>query len=124
MLDYFRGRRPWRQLLRFVDKLPGHSRFMAELAQDEQLAELWLAQHGEDEPQPKPPLAGYDLTAQKLDNLCDAITHLRQVLLAVNGNKTGKPDLVPRPETAIDRVKARRSMEWHYSIVAQLLPSQ
>jgi len=103
LLDYFRGRRPWRQLLRFLAGMPAHSRYMAALADDEATARRVAADRTR---RPAPmTMAGYDPMIARLDTVIDVL---------VAAHSTGStPPRMPRPVTALDRLAARDARSRH-----------
>lgn len=102
LLDYFRGRRPWRQLLRFLRGMPAHSHYMAALADDEATARRIAAARGRPAPMT---MAGYDPMIARLDTVIDVL---------VAAHSTGStPPRMPRPVTAMDRLAARDAWDRH-----------
>jgi hypothetical protein len=85
------------------------------LDNDERLAEvaLRLSLPGSEElATPQVPLVGYDAVAARLDNVFDAINALHETLVR-RYTKRGtsiQPVRAFRPETAVERVKRRKSM--------------
>lgn len=110
MLDYFRGRRPWGQFLRFVTRLPNHGHYKALLADDEDYARAVTA----DQPAEPSPMTmlGYGPVESRLDTLIDVL---------VAANCTGTPPKTPRPVTAFTRLSTRDTRNRHRARVAALL---
>lgn len=108
------GRRPWRQLVRLLARLPRHSHYRAALYDaDDYAAHVVGAQSNTDAEQPKPSLVEYDQIALRLDNVFDAVNAVKETLIAVHSKKgnQGQPNRAPRPETAIERAKRRATAE-------------
>jgi hypothetical protein len=102
LLDYFRGRRPWRQLLRFLTRMPAHSHYMAALADDEATARHAAAARRRSAPMT---MAGYDPLVSRMDTLIDCF---------VAAHSTGStPPRMPRPVTAMDRLAAGDARDRH-----------
>jgi hypothetical protein len=113
LLDFFRRRRPWPQLLRFLERLPIHSHYKAALADDDEYAQVVLSfQHGK--PAAPMNMVGYDAVASRLDTVID-------VLIAANS--TGTPVRMPRPVTAFERIAASNARSRHRQRVAMILSS-
>jgi hypothetical protein len=106
--------RRYRLLLNVIDGLPSNSHYVAALAEDDDLAM--------NSPEPKartPRLTEYSPeTAAIVDRLGDVIS----AVIAAAGGTPPKIPPYPRPETAADRVRARRRMERHYDTVRRVLP--
>lgn len=111
MLDYFRGVKPWRQLLQIVHNLPADSHFQSALAMDEDRAQRLLELYGDadDAPKPKPvaPL-GYTLEAMLLLRVIDMLKVVSASIAALGGGKPKHIEPEPRPTTAFELAKARR----------------
>lgn len=115
LLDFFRGRRPWGQLERILNHLPRYSLYKAAVDDDEEFAEL-AAQllHGGSQQSSKVPLVRYDEVVVRLDNVYDVLNAINETLIAVNSKRKSAvqhPNRAPRPETASQRLKARRRRE-------------
>ena len=125
LLDWFRGTRPWPQLLRLVDKLPPLSQFRRAVSDDDDLAARAAA--GALTGPGKPTLQHWteldDLKATIIDGFA-----LVQLAIASQHTPKGKqpPKFrpTPRPKTAWHRAQRRRDEAAHQDIVAQVLPSQ
>jgi hypothetical protein len=125
VLDFVRGRRPWRQLERILARMPRDSHYRAALDDDDEYAELITKfRSGEEsEKTPKVPLVGYSEVALRLDNLFDAVNAVRETLMAVYSKKNSKPSPVraKRPETAMQRAARQKSMTKLQSIEERML---
>jgi hypothetical protein len=120
-LDWFRGHRPWAQLLRVIGRLPPQSHYKAALADDDELAER--------SPPPVPgaprvPLTGYSRTHELLAALLDAVNELHATLTAAHTKGGKRPPVrrTPRPVTALQRAEHRRTAATLTSIEAKMLP--
>ncbi|HEX8632244.1 MAG TPA: hypothetical protein VF755_29145 [Catenuloplanes sp.] len=112
--------RRWRRLLNLIDGLPRTSAYAEALADDEQLAEQLL-----DRP-PGPgrvPMSEFSPELEMLTNVFDRLGELIQAVTAAAGGKPPKVRPHPRPRTAMDRVRQRRSMAKHRTVVARMLPA-
>lgn len=108
LLDWFRGRRPWPQLLRLVDRLADGSRYRAALLADEDLARERI-ESGAEPPDGKhaPPLIGETQDRMLLRAAVSVLLRLEHATYAVHaGKKAGRPPQPLRgPETAEDRLR-------------------
>lgn len=128
LLDFFRGVRPWPQLLRLLDRLPRHSHYKAAIANDEHLAQQLL-----DQTKPadrsagpgRPPITEYPVLAELLANQLDELRELHATLIAVNSKKGKRPKVppTPRPESAVMRLEKQRTMAILADIEQRMLPS-
>lgn len=118
----WRSRR-WKRLLRIIDQLPAHSRLAEARLDDEQVAEQILA-FEDKHPNAKPSRRVSDFTPEVdlLSTLVDRVGELTQAVVAAAGAQPRKVTPVPRPKTAVDRVRARRSLAKHRRLVARVLP--
>lgn len=111
----FRRRRPWGQLERILERLPRHSLYRAALDDDEEYAELAARMLDEEPPrESRVPLVRYDEVVLRLDNVFDVLNAINETLIAVNSKRKSAvqfPNRAPRPETASQRLKARRKRE-------------
>lgn len=115
LLDWFRGDRPWPQLLRILARLPEGSRYTAALLGDDDLARQRLAETDDDPDEDpdrrrsrRPPLVGesYDRALRRAT--VSSLMRVEHAIYAVNAPK-GKGGKPPRPllgpETAQDRLR-------------------
>jgi hypothetical protein len=125
LLDYFRGVRPWPQLLRLVDHLPPLSHFRRAIADDDDLARRAALSAAGRAVSGPPRLSQWtemdDLRATLMDGF-----QLVQLAIASAHTPKGKspPKFRPttRPRTAWQRDQKRRDEAAHQDIRAQLLP--
>jgi hypothetical protein len=115
LLDFFRGRRPWPQLLRLVARLPEHSHYKAALVQDERYAEAVLATEQAGTMPHHQPLVGWTREAAVIADLFDRLT-------ALMASDPGKVTPYPRPKTAVDRARADAALARHKARVRLMLP--
>lgn len=116
VLDWFRGRRPWPQLLRLVQHLPPESHYKAALLDDEELAteRIEAEERGELAPpsrKSRPSLVGESQERALLRAIASALPRIEHAVFAVNApkGKAGRPPSgLPSPETAEDRVRSQR----------------
>lgn len=116
----WRARR-WRRLVDFIDGLPTHSHFAEAMSNDEELAEAILDQP-DDGPPKKPTrrLSEFSADVEVLSVLTDRVTELINVTVASRGGKPRKVPPMPRPATAVQRVRSRRQYDKHKWTVARV----
>lgn len=127
MLDYFRGDRPWPQLVRLLDRLPQLSNYARALADDDEVAEMLADRgHGPEEAKGRrPSVASWEPLDELLATMADGFNALRQTTIAVNTPKGKKiPPLTPtaRPLTASERHERRLERQTLDEIVALATP--
>ena len=111
--DYFRRRRPWRELRIILRRLPTSSHYVAAKRNDPEYAErVAAATSGEGRPlawSPSPSEWNLlcELTAGVFDRLGDLITLTQNVHRGKDAAAQKPPDRFPRPVTEIERAKAR-----------------
>ncbi len=123
LLDWFRGRHPWPQLLRLLRRLPEHSQYQLAISDCDEL-------YADVEPAPKrrrPPLQAWSAERELLATLHDVASLIQVAIVAVNtpkGKKAPSFKAVPRPETAADRARRRREQQTHAEIVEMFKPRE
>lgn len=131
--EYFRGDRPWPQLIRFLTGLPSESRYKSAIYTNEKLAEEMVKaqrlieqierdrmlengvappeeEEGEDPRTTPTSFFGWTREADLLAQLNDNIKVLTSTLIGVNLPKGKRPPRVrptPRPVSAVEAVKRR-----------------
>lgn len=113
LLDYFRGHRPWTQLIRVLGRLPEGSRYAAAVLSDEDLARERLAAAGDvdddetEERSSRPGLVGETQDRALLRAVANGIQRLEWAVFAAQvGKKAGRPPKgMKSPETAEERVR-------------------
>lgn len=119
LLDWFRGERPWRQLIRLLDQLPPSSRFIIAKRDDPEEA-LAVARVLRDHRAMgrggyRPPAAEWntatELQAAVLDRLGEVVALLADMPIAGKKRKAKPPKRTARPETAIERAQKQLSVE-------------
>lgn len=121
LLDWFRGERPWSQLLRFINRLPNHSHYKSAILDDDEVARQTV-QSGM-KAQNRKTMLGFTPEVSALLDLTSWVKNLYGLTHAVNAD--GKyPDLpaTPYPETAFDRLRKVDFMARHHRRVQMLLP--
>ncbi len=94
---------------------------MEALAEDEELAEQMLKQP--DPPKaPRRRMADWSPTVEILTAILDRLGEVAMAIAALGGAKPRKLPRAPHPVTAVERVRNRKRMEKHRSVVARLLP--
>ncbi len=115
--------RRWRHLLNIIDQLPRDSAFAEALSNDEGLAEALLKM-----PQrpglPTRRMREWSAEVELLSALVDRTAELIQAVAATKGAKPKQVRWMPRPVTAIQRLRARARKAKHNSLVARLLPGR
>lgn len=106
-------------MLRLIDRLPPHSRYVAALLDDpdtaRQLADL---------PEPEDSslsMAGFDPTRALLSALLDAINNNTAATIAAAGADPPKFDPAPRPVTELDRARNRLRHDTRRALAALAL---
>jgi hypothetical protein len=126
LLDFFRGVRPWPQLLRLMDHLPPLSHFRRAVADDDDLARrAELAALGRPSSRGAPSLAHWTEMDDLIATLTDGFTLVQLAIASANTPKGKSPPKfrpTPRPRSAWQRAQSRRDETVHQEIVAQLLP--
>lgn len=128
LLDFFRGARPWPQLLRQMARLPAGSRYIAAVLDDEEVAARRLEEQ-EREPRQRrrreQSLVGETTEVAMLREILNGIRAVRWAVVAVQAQKgkAGKPpEPVRGPRTAEDRLKERRALDQARSMMGVLTP--
>lgn len=125
LLDWFRGRRPWPQLARLLNRLPEGSRYVAVILDDEDLAAERIAA-GVEPPTPRkrPPLEGETQDRMLLRALVSAVHRVEHAVYAAQaGKKAGKPPRpLPGPDTADERVRDRLADQELEALFDQVTP--
>lgn len=110
-----------------IDHLPRHSAFAEAVSQDEQLAKSMVDQG--DSPAagkgPRRRLSEFTPAVELLSVVADRVGELITVTAAVRGG--GKPHRMkpmPRPTTALERIREKRRLAAHRSLVARVLPGK
>lgn len=109
--DYFRRRRPWRELQIVLRRLPSSSQYVAARRNDPEYAE-WVASLPDEAKQSWAPSSSEwdllcELTAAVYDRLGELITLTANVNRAKDASAQKPPPRFPRPVTEIDRARAR-----------------
>lgn len=117
--DYFRGTRKWTEFYRLIHRLPAHGHFKASLLDSEEDAAV-LLERGE------PTTFGMrDWTYERelLSALVDSVRSLHSSFVAANtkGGKGFEVKPLPRPVTAIDRIKKRQRWQRHHELARLVL---
>ena len=92
------------------------------MADDEDMARSYLAEHG-DQPARPPRVAEWNPLRAELANITDRLAELIGAVIAVNGGKPPQLQPRPRPVTALDRVRHTLREEQHNALVLRLLPN-
>ena len=129
LLDFFTGDRWWAQLYRLLDRLPAWGHYKSALVMDEAWARYIcdLEDAGEETPpgaddEMMSPL-GYGPIVQRLDLLADRVMAVRTAVQASYSEKHEEPSFepLPRPETALDRERERRTRSLLEEVDAQFM---
>lgn len=115
--DFVRGRYPWGKFLRLVDALPTNSHYKDRLLSDPDIAaDLLAAERASDEYQipgtgeaPEPDFTDESPSYQLLRVLTEAVQML--VYLTASNANNNPPEPLPRPRTALDKLKQEQVFE-------------
>lgn len=131
LLDWFRGRRPWPQLDRYLRRMPEGCRYHAALLADEDLAARQIEQE-QDTPDDedgdgsrRPPLVGETQGLSLLRSAVSALLRVEHAVYAAQApkNKRGRPpDPIKGPLTAKDRLLDEIGTAEVYDIFDQVTP--
>lgn len=116
--EAWRARR-WRYLLNLIDQLPRDSAYIEAFANDDLAAEQIVDRN---EPPARPRLSEWSPVVELLTALLDSQRELIQVVAWTRGAKIRSLEPLPRPLTAVDRVRRRRRDAKHRALTARLLP--
>lgn len=125
ILEFWRARRPWPQLLRLAERLPDHGHYKVAIRDDDELARRQAEAEAADPAQPQSPKS---VDARVWTPERAVLTDLADILLAIHASleaqRTGqrqRPTPMPRPRLARDRVDAALAMERHQERVRMML---
>jgi hypothetical protein len=128
IFDYFEGVRPWGQLVRFVNHLPGYSATGRAMADDDELA-AWREQQmtpAQRARGPRPPkVTEWTFGDELLTTMVDMATAIRTTLVALQtpkGRQAPKFKPARRPITAAQRIERRKEQQTVADIVAIARP--
>jgi len=125
MLDFFRGEMSGDALLDFIDHLPTDSAYFAEMAEDEEYAELLLDQEAAGQAAPAAPrMTEYGPQVRALAAVYDRLSYLVSVQIARANKTPPRFDPYPRPVTALERKRRARTQHKHSALVARLVPNR
>lgn len=128
LLDFFRGKRPWAQLVRIVERLGPWSHTGRAIADDDDLQrerEARLGVKAAAKRSGRPRLQDWSETDEILATLRDVAERISVTVVQVNTEKgKSKPRFTPvrRPRTAVDRAELRRDLDTVSEIVAAATP--
>lgn len=116
--DFIRGRRKWTEFYRLISRLPRHGHFYASLLDNERDA-AELVKRGE-----STTFGMRDWTYERelLTLLIEEIRSLHSTLVSAHGGKGFKVNPLPRPVTAVDRLRRRERWARHDDLVRKVLP--
>jgi hypothetical protein len=126
LLDWFRGRRPWPQLLRLIEQLPRHSHYKAALVNDPDMAARIVEQRAKSPTKARPPVTDWSPEVDMLAHVADAVRSLVSLTIKVNSKGGNGPDAKPvtRPRTAVDRAD-RAAFERRMNVlIKKVVPNQ
>jgi hypothetical protein len=114
--------RRWRRLLNLLDGLRRTSHVSEALAQDEELAEMYLEHERRraDKPGSGRRYSEFTVEAELLSHAVDRLGELISAQAAGRGARLRKVQPMPRPETALHRVRQRRAHRTHQYTVARM----
>ncbi|APE37680.1 hypothetical protein BOX37_31295 [Nocardia mangyaensis] len=103
--------RDWRTIWRFKDRLPRGSRYRSALLTDRELAELVLEHQLVESPDDQPEALSpdeYTLDTYLLLSIIDAVHGVQASVIAAAGGGDAALRPVPRPDTALEVIRAER----------------
>jgi hypothetical protein len=116
--------RRWRRLLNLLDGLRRTSHVYESLTQDDELAEIWLEQERragtESSRKGHRRMTEFSVEAELLSYTVDRLGELIQAQATGKGARRRKVEPMPRPETAMQRVRDRRTRRKHDFVVARV----
>ena len=120
--------RRWTLLLDLIDRLPRDTYYWQVITQDPEHAEMMVKaqeraeREGTAKASPAPPMSSWSPVVDAVTTLTDRVNSLIYVTRASNGDKQVKPPKpLPRPETALPRIRNRRRQEQHNKLADRLL---
>lgn len=128
LLDFFRGQYSWAKLDRLIDRLMRmpRSQVQLEMAEDDEAAEEYLAEHGDTESvSSRPSLAVWSPEVEYLAAVVDRLGEVIQAVVStVPKAKPPRIRPLPRPKSAFDRARERRAWRRHDALVAEVEEAQ
>lgn len=118
----WQGRR-WRRLLNLLDGLRRTSHVYEAMTQDEELAEMWLEQERRGQVPDRKPRRRMTEFSVEAELLSYAVDRLGELILAQatgKGASRRRVEPMPRPETAMTRVRDRQARRKHKFTVARV----
>lgn len=119
---WWRARR-WRGLLDLIDQLPAASRLNEAIHNDpeqaERIARARLEQDPDEAAPWSPRQAEYDLHANLLRDLIQAVAINTATTVAAAGGKARQPATYPTPVTEVDKATARLERAWAQSVLSR-----
>jgi hypothetical protein len=114
--------RRWRRLLNLLDGLRRTSHVSEALAMDEDLAEMYLEQERRRRSKPASTrrYSEFTIEAELLSHAVDRLGELIVAHAAGRGGRRRRVEPMPRPETALHRVRQRRARNHHKYTVARV----
>jgi hypothetical protein len=109
-------------LINLIDRLPRNSAYFEAVVLDENVAAAMLAASDGRETKAKRRMSEWSAEAELLSTLVDRVAELIQANVAVRGGKPAQFAPQPRPETALERVRAQERIRKHRALVARVLP--
>ncbi|GJF06604.1 hypothetical protein [Pseudonocardia sp. D17] len=124
LLDWLRGRHPWGKLLRLAGQLGRHSRYIAALHDDDEIAPLLVAAHDDSGEEPRMSLVGWTHERELLTELLQSVRALQATVIGIV-SKSGKPPEVPparRPRTLVDDLRRRADRDQAETVIQLFNP--
>ncbi len=121
LLDFFRNRYSWAKLERLLSQLPTRSRYKLAMLDDDEFADRIVAEAEKSgKSDAGPSLEDWTPEAPYLAAAVDRLGEVVAALVGLGGRKPPKVHPLPRPRTAIDRARTRRSWDRHHSLVSEI----
>lgn len=120
VVDFFQGKKGWAIFWEMFYHLPSHGKVRSKMASDPELAkaltahvkpEDLLKEEDSSGERPSPPLEGYTLEIEKMNQLIDQIHLLRATIQAIVSKSKGakqKISLEPRPKSEAEKILEQR----------------
>ncbi len=104
-----------------IDHLPRASAYMQAMVEDEELAEQ-IADEPDSKTLPTRQMRDWTPVVELLSVIADRIAENTQVVAATAGAKPHRIEPMPRPGSALERVREHKRRTHHRKVVAMVLP--
>ena len=116
----------WKHLLALIDGLPSHSRYIASVLSDPEIAKELVnsPEFAEQNQDQSPSLVGYSQINYQLADVIDALKSLQATQVATAGGSAKPPKPVPRPKTAIQEAREKRRKKDQQDLLFEFTPTE